>query len=70
MRPNALRAKIIEHGMTIGDFCNAAGFVRSTFDRKLNGDSEFTRDELERIMVELELSADEMRRIFFNDIVA
>lgn len=70
MRPNALRAKIVENGMTVGDFCKTAGFVRSTFDRKINGDSEFNRDELERIMVALNLSSDEMRSIFFADDVA
>ena len=65
MKPNSLKAKIIENGMTINSFCKAAGFVRSTFDRKLKGESEFNRDELEKIMVILNLTSDEMRSIFF-----
>ena len=70
MKPNSLKAKIIENGMTINSFCKAAGFVRSTFDRKLKGESEFNRDELEKIMVILNLTSDEMRSIFFTDLVA
>ena len=40
MKSNTLRAKIVERGMTVGEFCNRAGFVRSTFDRKLSGTNE------------------------------
>lgn len=70
MKSNALRGKIVERGMTIGEFCNRAGFVRSTFDRKLSGISEFDRDEIERIARELDLTAEETCNIFFADIVA
>ena len=67
MRANALRGKIVEKGMTIGEFCEAAKFVRSTFDRKLNGSSEFDRDEIERIIDVLDLTWDEARNIFFTE---
>ena len=70
MNRNALRGKIVEHGMTIGEFCNVAGFARATFDRKLNGKLEFNRDEMERIMTVLGLNAEEMRHIFFPENVA
>lgn len=69
MKINALKAKIVEKGMTIGEFCNRAGFVRCTFDRKLAGTSEFDRDEIQRIAKELDLTAEETCNIFFADIV-
>ncbi len=67
MRANALRGKIVERGMTIGEFCEKANFVRSTFDRKLSGVSEFDRDEIERIIDALSLTWDETRNIFFAE---
>lgn len=67
MRANALRGKIVEKGMTIGEFCEEAKFVRSTFDRKMNGSSEFDRDEIERIIDVLGLTWDEARNIFFAE---
>lgn len=67
MRSNVLRGKIVENGMTIGEFCDRANFVRSTFDRKLSGASEFDRDEIERIIDVLGLTWDDARNIFFDD---
>lgn len=65
MNKNALKAKIVERGMNVEGFCKAAGFNRATFDRKMNGSSEFNRDEMERIIVTLKLTTEEMRNIFF-----
>lgn len=70
MKKHVLRGKIIEHGMTVGEFCKRTGFVRSTFDRKLNGQAEFNRNEICRIIQELDLTADETRNIFFADEVS
>ena len=67
MKRNVLRGKIVEHGLTIGEFCKRTNISRSTFDRKMNGDSEFNRDEISRMIAELHLSADETRNIFFAD---
>lgn len=67
MKKNVLKGKIVEKGMTIGEFCEHAGFVRCTFDRKLNGTGEFNRDEISRIVVALDLTAEETRNIFFTD---
>lgn len=65
MNANELKGKIIARGMTIQDFCDRFGFVRATFDRKLNGSSEFNRDEIERVIDALGLTWDEARNIFF-----
>lgn len=70
MKENLLRAKIVEKGFNIDSFCKVAGFVRSTFDRKLTGQTEFDRSEIEKIIDVLELSDDEIRNIFFPNYVA
>lgn len=67
MKTNVLRGKIAENGMNIGEFCNAANFTRSTFDRKMNGQSEFDRDEICRIISVLNLQPEEIRDIFFAE---
>ena len=67
MRTNALKGKIVEAWMTVGTFCDRANFSRSTFDRKLHGEREFNRDEIERIISVLGLTAEETRQIFFCD---
>ncbi len=70
MKPNALRAKIVENGMNIDSFCKVAGFARATFDRKLKRVSEFDRAEMEKIILVLGLSTEEVRDIFFTNEVA
>ena len=70
MKENLLRAKIVEMGYNVGTFCAAAGFKRATFDRKLTGQIEFTRAEIETIALVLELTDDEIRNIFFPNYVA
>ena len=67
MNANELKGKITAKGMTVQAFCDRFGFVRSTFDRKLNGPGEFNRDEIERIIDVLNLTWDEARRIFFTN---
>ena len=70
MNANELRGKIIARGFTVDSFCKYAGFVRSTFDRKMSGVSEFDRNEIERIIIALGLSMDDARNIFFTKMVA
>lgn len=70
MKENLLRAKIVEKGFNIDSFCKEAGFVRSTFDRKLTGQTEFDRSEIQKIIDVLELTNDEIRNIFFARVVA
>ena len=67
MQANILKGKIVESGMTVGEFCEKAGFVRSTFDRKLNGKSVFNRDEIQKIIDTLGLSWEDAQKIFFAD---
>ena len=67
MQPNILKGKIVERGMTVGEFCEKAGFVRSTFDRKVNGATEFNRDEIQTIIDTLDLTWEEAQKIFFAE---
>ena len=69
MNASKLRGKIAESGMTIGEFCEKAGFKRSTFDRKIHGKSDFTLCEARRIINVLQLTDDETRNIFFAKMV-
>jgi predicted transcriptional regulator len=70
MNADKIRGKIAENRMSISEFCRVAGFDRSTFDRKMKGDSEFNRNEIERIITTLHLTDDETRTIFFENVVA
>lgn len=70
MNADKIRGKIAENRMSVSDFCTAAGFSRSTFDRKMKGEGEFNRCEIERIINVLHLTDDETRTIFFENIVA
>lgn len=65
-----LKGRIVAKGFSIEGFCKATHIVRATFDRKMAGKTEFTRDEIERIIGALDLSAEETRAIFFTETVA
>lgn len=67
MNVNVLKGKIVERGFTVESFCAAAGFNRSTFDRKVSGKNEFDLGEVRRIVQILHLNHEEMRSIFFAD---
>lgn len=67
MNANELKGKIASNGMNVRSFCEQFHFNRSTFDRKLNGLSDFKRSEIERIIHALSLTPEELRNIFFAD---
>lgn len=68
MQSNILKGKIVESGMTVGEFCKRAGFVRSTFDRKMKTGA-FTRKEIKKIMDTLNLEWEDTERIFFPELL-
>lgn len=66
-----LRGKIVERRMTVGDVADKIGVDRSTLYRRLNGFSgSFTIDEADKIATVLDLTPDELNRIFFAQYVA
>lgn len=48
------------------EFGKALGISKSAFYRKTHGLSEFTRDEIEKIIAILNLSEEKIRLIFFT----
>lgn len=66
MNKNLLLAKMLEHGITVEDVSKACEISISAFNRKANGRSQFKQKEIAAIMKLLELTTDEVARIFFK----
>ncbi len=60
-----LRAKLIENGVTVAELSKAIGINEVTYYRKVNGLSDFYRNELSIIKSVLGLSSNEFENIFF-----
>lgn len=59
------RAKIIEKGLTFKDISVILGIKETTLYRKMNGKSDFTRNEIQLFREKLKLTAEETDNIFF-----
>ena len=59
------QAKYIEHGLNAADVAKIMGINPATLSRKMNGESDFTRNEIQLFRSELGLSARESDYIFF-----
>lgn len=70
MNSNLLRGEIIAKGYTVLDFVGELGIFKSTFYRKLKGESEFTANEIKTIRTLLSLSDEKLMNIFFNQKVS
>lgn len=71
MREELLRAKIVANKMTIEEFLvklksYGIDMSKSAFYNKKNGNSDFTRNEIQVISKALDLNNDEVLAIFFN----
>jgi len=62
---NKLLAKMAENGKTRNDLAAALGIDNATLFRKLNGSSDFKRNEIETARNFLNLSVNEAEAIFF-----
>lgn len=62
---NMLKGRIVAAGYTLQEFSKAINMAYSTFSRRLRS-GIFGSDEIERIARLLNLSAEEIRMIFFN----
>lgn len=62
---NLFRAKLVERGVTTEMAAKIIGCNVTTLYRKLNGDSDFTRNEIQLFRKEFNLSAQEIESIFF-----
>ena len=70
MNKDGLKKKLEEKVMTIKGLCKLSGINSTTMWRKLNGETEFNRDEMERLSKALNLTREEMLDIFFEKEVA
>lgn len=59
------RAKLMEHGKTLKDAAQSIGCSESTLSRKVNGISDFTRNEIQLFRQAFRLSREDIERIFF-----
>lgn len=64
-RPELLKAQMVIQNKTPKFLADKIGIDPSTFSRKMNLESEFTRLEMSVLKSELNLSNDEMNSIFF-----
>ena len=63
----SLFRKIEGKGFDSASFCMACGFSRSTFSKRMSGETEFTAREIEKMVEVLGLTMEETREIFFTD---
>lgn len=61
-----LCGRIRAYGLTMEQTAKYLGVNSATLSRKINGISEFNRNEIELLRVKLSLSADELQEIFFS----
>lgn len=63
-----LKSKIVENGMTVSKFADAALIGRDTLYRRLrSGGNHFTLEEIQKITKILSLTSEEVMLIFFTD---
>lgn len=67
---NEFRSVIAKSGDTQGDVALAIGMSPTTLSAKLNGTLEFRRSEIELVALRYNLTAEDIRRIFFNQVGA
>ena len=67
MKQERLKGKMVEHSLRDQDMAKLLGIDSSTFYRKKNGVTEFTREEIKIMKNILNLTADEIDSIFFED---
>ncbi len=64
-KQNLLKAKIVERGTTIQKVADAIGVSEPTFYRKLARNGDFSREEINKAVIFLDLSREERDNIFF-----
>lgn len=72
MKVSLLKAEVVRHNLKIAEFLKTLGGVgvhmsKESYYRKMRGESEFHRDEINGIAKVLGLDAQQVHDIFFND---
>ncbi|MBR1694289.1 MAG: hypothetical protein IJ709_02660 [Selenomonas sp.] len=64
---NELRAELVRRELSVEDVAKQMGIDKTSLYRKLKGDSEFLRIEIEKLVNILQLSGEDVLRIFFTN---
>ena len=64
---NKFRAKVIEKGFTMKQIAEVLYISEVTLYRKINGTSDFTRKEIQKLKEILKLDAKTTEEIFFTE---
>lgn len=64
-KKNEFRAEVVRNSMSLEDVAKAIGISYVSLYRKMNGTSDFYRGEIEKIVRLLNLSGEDVLRIFF-----
>jgi hypothetical protein len=67
---NLFKFHVNKSNVTMESIANKIGINATTLYRKVNGESDFTRGEIQIIRMQLNLTADEADRIFFTEKLA
>ena len=70
MNKTELQIAMLREEKSVDDLCAALGISRSSWFRKVGGDSQFTQGEIMALRFELQLSDQQTTRIFFDDKVS
>lgn len=64
---NAFRAKVVGAGMTLAEVAGQIGINPATLSRKMSGESDFTRAEIQKMRTVLGMTAADADAIFFAE---
>ena len=67
---NELKAECVRNGLTLENLAVKIGVNPATLHRKLSGETEFRRNELQIIKTTLKLNDEQFLSIFFNNKLA
>ena len=70
MDVNKLKYFIADRGESLSTYEQALGISRTALYRKMRGQTEFTRDEIEKTIRFLRLNEADTISVFFNDVVS
>lgn len=65
-KANLFKAKLAERGVTLREIASVMGCNEVTLYRKMRGQSDFTRNEIQLIMRKLEMNNEQVETIFFG----
>lgn len=62
---NEFKAELVRRGLTVEQVARHLGIDPASLYRKMNGESDFFRNEIDTLRNQLSLSDDDIMRIFF-----